>query len=365
MILYLTKKLSDKLKIFPVAETASDDFFTWQANYVQEHGQRFLVFMNDATRFTVVINEAKAAKLKKTSEIFIQTLRNILLALCVNPEVIDLYIADLGDIVFSKNNDRKKIAWLNKSVDNTWYALNYSKDDVELSIKSSKVRIYNNTSNYDVNDSFKPTQKMLELLKRYNLPIRKFTALDLNARLALDGKHAVRKLRVPANITFEILHKILQKAFGWKNCHLHSFGLFREWSENYYARPDVELVTVVDEYATDIDPQAKNIEGVRLCDYIPEYKKILYCYDFGDDWHHYIEVENVIENCEEEVPVLLSGENDAPPEDVGGSGGFEEFLEAIAVPNHEDYEHMTSWAKSQRWERFDFKEVEKDVKNLL
>ena len=64
MVLHLTKKLADKLKMVPVVQKATDELFSWRANYVQEHGQRFVVFMNDASRFTVVLNEAKAAKLK-------------------------------------------------------------------------------------------------------------------------------------------------------------------------------------------------------------------------------------------------------------------------------------------------------------
>ena len=79
--------------------------------------------------------------------------------------------------------------------------------------------------------------------------------------------------------------------------------------------------------------------GVKLCDYLPMYNKILYRYDYGDDWHHYIEVENIIEDCGDSLPILLSGDGDAPPEDVGGAGGFAEFLEVMADPGHEDYEH--------------------------
>jgi len=75
MILHLTKKLADKLKLSPVSEAAADEFYSWRANYVQEHGFRFVVFMNDASRFTVIINEAKAEKLKKLPEVFVKTLR--------------------------------------------------------------------------------------------------------------------------------------------------------------------------------------------------------------------------------------------------------------------------------------------------
>jgi hypothetical protein len=105
--------------------------------------------------------------------------------------------------------------------------------------------------------------------------------------------------------------------------------------------------------------------GLKLSDYLPEYNKILYTYDYGDDWHHYIEIENIIDDCEDELPVLLSGEGDAPPEDVGGTGGFTEFLKIIADPKHEEYEHLTTWAKSQLWKPFDFETTAKRINGKL
>ena len=122
---------------------------------------------------------------------------------------------------------------------------------------------------------------------------------------------------------------------------------------------DVELV--MSEEDLDVNPDAVIMKGFKLSDYVPEYCKILYKYDFGDDWHHYIEVENIIEGCEEDLPLLLSGMGDAPPEDVGGSGGFEEFLGIIDDPSHEEHKETTKWAKSQRWEQFDFDAVARRI----
>jgi len=357
MTLHITKKLADKLKLAPVPQDAEDELYSWRANYAQGHGCRFVVFMNDASRLTVVVNEAKAAKLKKLPELFIHTLRETLLDFCVNPEVIERYIAELGDVVYAKNADRKKTGLLNKSTETAWYSLRDYTDDIGLSICASTVPIFG------ADESFVPKDRFLELLECYGLPVRKCRAFDLKVRLDLDGRDALRQLRVPANLSFERLHKLLQTAFGWKNCHLHSFGLFKEWSDNYYARPDVELVMESDQYdAYEANPDAKSVAGVKLSDYMQEYTKILYTYDFGDDWHHYIEVVRVLDDCEEELPILLSGEGDAPPEDVGGPGGFAEFLAIAANPAHEDYEHMTGWAKSQWWKPFDYETVASRIK---
>ena len=354
MNLYITKKLADKLKVTPPGKPVEDTFLSWRAHYVQESGFRFVVFMNDASRFNIVINEAKAAKLKRLPGMFLSVLRDTLLSLNVNPEVIDRYIVELGEITYAKNSDRKKTAQLNANTRSAWWALRDYTADIDLSVEANR-DLYNTSG---VDEVVVPREKMLELLRRYGLPVIKTRAFDLNVRLDLDGKDAVRRLRVPANMTFERLHKLLQTAFRWKNYHLYDFGLFKEWSDDFYATADVELVVESDQYdAYESNPEAISIAGVKLSDYLPEYDKILYRYDFGDDWHHYIEVENVINDCEDNLPILLSGEGDSPPEDVGGTGGFIEFLEVIANPEHEEYEHYTQWSKSQWWKPFDFEQA--------
>jgi len=104
----------------------------------------------------------------------------------------------------------------------------------------------------------------------------------------------------------------------------------------------------------DANPDAIVMKGLKLSDYIPVYRKILYTYDYADDWHHFIEVENIIDDCSDDLPILLSGFGDAPPEDVGGPGGFADFLAILADPSHGEYNNKTKWAKSQWWNPFDF-----------
>jgi len=355
MILHLTKKLADKLKLSPFVEADIDEFFSWRANFIHEDGLRFVVIMNDASRFTIVINEAKADKLKKLPELFLKTLRETLLSIGVNHEVVARYIEESGEIKYSKNSDKKKTAQLNKNVINAWWAMRDLSDDVEISLYVSSM-IYNITG---LDEVVVPMEKMLKMLSKYGLPVRKCRAFDLNVRLDLDGRDAVRRLRVPADSSFVPLHKLMQKAFGWLDYHLYSFEMFEEWSDDYYAIADVELV--MSEEDLDVNPDTVAMKGLKLSDYIPKYRKILYKYDFGDDWHHYIEVESIIEECDEDLPLLISGIGDTPPEDVGGPRGFEDFLRIINDSSHEEYKETIKWANSQRWKPFDFDTVARRV----
>lgn len=46
---------------------------------------------------------------------------------------------------------------------------------------------------------------------------------------------------------------------------------------------------------------------------------------------------------QEQYPVCISGENAAPPEDVGGPPGFEEFKLAIMNKKHKRHQEFMDW----------------------
>jgi hypothetical protein len=68
-------------------------------------------------------------------------------------------------------------------------------------------------------------------------------------------------------------------------------------------------------------------------------------YDMGDGWDHEILVKAVAEVEGTRTPraVCLAGARACPPEDVGGTGGYEHFLEVIRNPTHEEHEEMLKW----------------------
>jgi hypothetical protein len=139
-----------------------------------------------------------------------------------------------------------------------------------------------------------------------------------------------RRLEVPGNVTFAKLHRILQVALGWTDSHLHEFVV----GKRHIGLPD-------DEFRDDVANETR----VRLEDVASAKTKFAYWYDFGDNWWHDITVERVgPPETSAEYPRLLAGANSAPPEDVGGVGGYEEFLEAVADPKHPEHKELLTWA---------------------
>jgi hypothetical protein len=139
-----------------------------------------------------------------------------------------------------------------------------------------------------------------------------------------------RRLLVSGEITLFDLHKIIQIAMGWTNSHLHQFIIAGE----YYSIPSEEdWEPVIDE------------RKYQLAEIAPtERSKFIYEYDFGDSWEHEILVEKIKPvDPKVEYPYCVKGQRACPPEDVGGVWGFEEFLEAMKNPKHEEHESYVEW----------------------
>ena len=143
-----------------------------------------------------------------------------------------------------------------------------------------------------------------------------------------------RRLLVPSDIKLPTLHQVLQRTLGWTDSHLHQFSI----NGVEYAEFDPEWS---DELAHSDERR------VRLQEVLPGTTRCFdYVYDFGDHWHHVVIVEDYYAQPAGARSLVrcLDGANAVPPEDVGGTSGYAEFLEAIADPSHEEHDRYLEWA---------------------
>jgi hypothetical protein len=94
---------------------------------------------------------------------------------------------------------------------------------------------------------------------------------------------------------------------------------------------------------------------------------ILYEYDFGDGWRHWIEFETELPVAANETyPRLIDGARRGPPEDVGGPRGYADFLEAWADADHADHRAVRTWVgRAYRPETFDHEKTQKAINAAL
>ena len=143
-----------------------------------------------------------------------------------------------------------------------------------------------------------------------------------------------RRLRVPANLTLETLHNVVQLAMGWEDCHMHDFRI----GQQRFGTPD----PMEREFG---GPHTASERTARLFQVLGRAGiKAVYTYDFGDSWEHKIVVEKrLAPEPGGAYPVCLAGERRGPPEDCGGIPGFYNLLEAISNPEHDQHEELLDW----------------------
>ena len=84
---------------------------------------------------------------------------------------------------------------------------------------------------------------------------------------------------------------------------------------------------------------------IRLRDVITQVgTQFEYLYDFGDSWYHDLLLEAILmPEPNVQYPRCVAGERSTPPEDVGGTIGYENYLEAMQDPEHEEHDAMVLW----------------------
>ena len=198
-----------------------------------------------------------------------------------------------------------------------------------------------------------------ELFERYGLELDPIPPQQPFFRLALSFKFeelsCSRTLLVPEHTSFLDFHTMIQACLNWLNYHVFDFQLSSNSEKIYISMPDPE---------TGGDPRLEyalvgetfsgwhDVHTTYLDDFLPKTKKMVYSYDYGDGWEIEISLRNNKEKIASNVPICWEGAGDAPPEDVGGEGGFAYFLEAISDPHHEDHDHMLAWGENQGFEQF-------------
>ena len=185
--------------------------------------------------------------------------------------------------------------------------------------------------------------------RRYLLKIR---LLDIKPEI-------YRNFVVPANITLDRLHDVLQIVMGWKDAHLHGFTI---GMKSYTEDPESE------------EDGAQ--EGMfRLVDLLEEEGRTFgYLYDFGDCWQHEITIlsNRHVDPDSQSRLECVEGAGACPPEDVGGVPGYFEFCQALRDPKHEEHERYKSWYASFPWydtifdsERYDIEKVNSELLKYL
>jgi len=164
-----------------------------------------------------------------------------------------------------------------------------------------------------------------------------------------------RILQIKGNANLGKLHDYIQGAMGWEDCHLHEFKIK---GKDY--RSEEQIYEEID------NPDMFDEKDYRINKLLKEGDSFEYIYDYGDCWNHKITVEKIMPP-EDGVyyPICSYGERACPPEDCGGPWGYNEFLEILKDPEHEDHEHFSEWVGGNfDSEKFDLEKANRVIGNI-
>lgn len=135
-----------------------------------------------------------------------------------------------------------------------------------------------------------------------------------------------RRVQVNSHTTFRELHDVIQVAFEWYDSHLHNFAIRKlngQKIQKIFIEPDNEYQgpnsdTGWGSFASSIEILNENEESLAKW-FKQEKDRVVYTYDFGDDWEHEIVLEKILEPAPDMYyPICLKAKNDTPEENSRG-----------------------------------------------
>ena len=365
MIVKGTKKLLTYLKIEPEGsrqQVTQEDtskvtpdplFFSWYANMITIERKNILILVNEKTRYTVILQGVKAADRKNIRVLIKDAVKDALENDYFNARAITEYLSAMGDVEFQKATDKSMLGKLNSSAEDLYhFGYEYMAFDRMSQGHLARIlnsRIYANKEK----EYFYPIDLMIKELKVFSPEeeLIQVESVELKISLNLLNQEVWRTVILPINTTFDKFHKVIQTLFSWQDYHLHEFHVMSGDQIVTILLPDEEMYDAPDATERKIE------KGVELAEYFPQSPKLKYIYDFGDYWEHDITLVRHLPKHHISAIYCVDGEGRTPPEDVGGPGGYEEFLEIINDPLHPLREEMLDWGRMQRYSDFDIKLV--------
>jgi hypothetical protein len=150
-----------------------------------------------------------------------------------------------------------------------------------------------------------------------------------------------RRVLVSNQWTLASLHGYLQWVMGWTDSHAHEFQIGAG-----IVAPDWWIQEADFHADTGDHRDERRVSVAAVVSELGVGGEFEYRYDMGDGWRHRLVIESLphlAEIRDLSLPVCLSGENACPPEDVGGPGGYDLFLEILADRAHEQHQDMVRW----------------------
>lgn len=146
-----------------------------------------------------------------------------------------------------------------------------------------------------------------------------------------------RRIQIPAEYSFELLHDTIQILFGWQDYHNYDFVIAKKHMK-------VLDTSSLDQCYDDTNIVITCESNLKL--YLEEGLCFTYTYDYDDDWIHAIIIEKEIEMMKN-YPLLLEWKGDNLAEDCGDQDRYIRMKDTLKDLSHPDYDNIKEWYETQ------------------
>ncbi len=301
------------------------EIFQWLVGKINFQEKKYVLLVNVYSGYSITFE--KQLNFSENSEKYImEAIReNLYKIKDLDKSEVDEYFSFYNECIFVKTPKGKSKYSINKYVKKLD---EYFKKTIDYATERVNNCLISKTV---INTPYNLIAKRIMMLSG-RIPEKRIACV-LNTNLKYTG--VTRKVVIPIEFTFDKIHKIMQILYDWEDYHLHDFEvkfggrfsiLIKQDNSDY---DPLGFSSVYD----DFDDEYENESNLYLANYIFMCKKILYTYDFGDNWEHEIKYSKTIEDYPFDYPICLSGKGDTPEEDSGGAFFYD------MNGNYEDYDN--------------------------
>ncbi len=325
-VIHATKKLLDRTKKWGITHTPIEHVHEreavlsdWYATYEIMCGQHVVVLMNDPTLVTLVV---PLMEFKRSPQAAMQkALALVLEEFSITEDLRDASLATWDHVTFTTTNSRSLLSRLRIVLDYIAWRLECLRTMDRINIELL-AELHGSIKDEDMpRKDYQTSAYRLCRALQLDLPDSIVSRSTINVHMVLQGTQppVSRLVQLPATTDLLDLHLAIQTCMEWQDKHLHQFIINKSVVHDEFSIMLLDLVK----------------QGVTTIDYI---------YDFGDYWQLTLTIGGRNDrNVGYGSYHVLQAEHPAPPEDVGGVGGFERFLSIMSDPSHPDHAEARAW----------------------
>jgi len=310
---------------------------TWYANLLRISRRKCVLFTHADSLFSFLTFDASKASLKNLDMVFRESLEEVMKREGFDRSVIVRLFGEYKDARYAKTESRSVLGSMNDlaslykhhilSVGGAEYC-----DLPSTILKLNRVPFMPLDGRYAIEKFAGLLGVDRKILLEERIAAASGSGAVYQLRVVLRGSDpAIWRRLLVQDVTLGKLSDYLIAAMGWMGGHLHMFRV----GGKRYSVPDPEWC----------DPDLLDEGAVKLSDIVSvKHRNFIYEYDLGDSWEHEVLIESIRPpDPGRRYPVCVDGGLACPPEDVGGIGGFYEFLEAVVNPAHPEHDRMLTW----------------------